>query len=276
MNASVIRLFQQAVYAWVFGYALLLLLLGEPAWCNALVDAFPAHSPFASLVPVIMRAITPPVGSAMCCLLMIGAAILLRKHSWYMALLVWLVFRLITHRTWLASNGGIQLMENMLFWAALLSIGPGREVSPLGLAAFWIARLQLLLVYAAAAAHKYTGTTWPDGSAVSIVAADPAFHLRWLQRLPVICNAATYAALAFMTLFPVAVWWHPSRRVILFVGLCFHLFTALFMGIPQMAFAFIACYTLWLTENEVAAMRTCVGSWIERARGRVLPRATGR
>lgn len=276
MNASVIRLFQQAVYAWVFGYALLLLLLGKPAWSNAMVDAFPAHSLFAGLVPVIMRAITPTIGMAMCGMLMIGAAILLRKHSWYMALLVWLVFRLITHRTWLASNGGIQLMENMLFWAALLSIGPGRLASPLGLAAFWIARLQLVLVYAAAAAHKYTGTTWPDGSAVSIVAADPAFHLHWLQRLPWICTAATFAALAFMTLFPFAVWWHTSRRAILFVGVCFHLFTALFMGIPQMAFAFIACYTLWLTENEVVAMRTFVRCWIVRTLGRLLPRATGR
>ena len=273
MNASVIRLFQQAVYAWLIGYTLLLLLLGKSAWSSAAVDAFPSQSLLAGVVPAVMSAITPEVGMALCGVLLLCSAALLLKHRAWLALLIWFIFRLITHRTWLGSNGGIQLMENMLLWTAFLSIGPGRLVSPLGLAAFWIARLQLLLVYAAAAAHKFTGSTWLDGSAVSIVAADPAFHLRWLQRLPWICTAATYAALAFMTLFPFAVWWHPSRRAVLLVGVCFHLFTALFMGIPQMAFAFLACYTLWLDEDEVLALRTFVRSWMERVARSLHPRS---
>ena len=179
---------------------------------------------------------------------------------------------------WLASNGGIQLMENMLFWSSFLHIStsPHPLISTLSSAAFWIGRLQLLLAYAAAAAHKFTGTTWLDGSAMSLVVADPTFNLGWLSASPGLCSALTYATLAFMTLFPFALWWKPTRRAWLCIGVVFHLCTAVFMGIPQMGFAFIACYALWLNDEEAQAImdRACLsGRQVRRLWLRIVPRA---
>jgi hypothetical protein len=162
-----------------------------------------------------------------------------------------LMFRSITHRMWLASNGGVQLMENMLLLIVFMgAVGP----SVIRSSAFWIARLQLLLVYAVTAAHKFTGSAWLDGSAFSAVARDPDFHLAWLSQSPLLCTALTFGTLGFMTLFPLAVWWSPARRIFLVIGVLFHLATGLFMDIPQMGLAFVVCYALWLKDEEVSAL----------------------
>ena len=251
MPGASIRLFQRAVYAWLAFYLMAMLLLGHAAWTNAPVQVFLAHQGAFKWIEGWINGASPAVMMALTTIALGAAITLFFRHRWWLGLVAWLLFRLVTHRTWLASNGGVQLMENMLIWCALM----GRDVHPfVGITAFWIARLQLLLAYAAAAAHKFTGTTWLDGSAVLLVTRDPAFDMAWLEDSPGFCTFLTYATLAFMTLFPLAVWWVPSRRLFLMVGMLFHLATAIFMGIPQMGLAFIACYVLWLDENTLARL----------------------
>jgi hypothetical protein len=173
-------------------------------------------------------------------------------------------------------------MENMLLWAALMGVGSHGHMNAgshghIATFAFWAARLQLLLAYAAAAAHKFTGTTWLDGSAMLRVANDPAFHLGFLAASPMVCALLTWATLAFMALFPLAVWWKPSRRAFLIIGVVFHLCTAAFMDIPQMGLAFIACYALWLNEAEAARILSfdrALPGWIRR-RGRMASAMNG-
>ena len=248
MSIPSIRLFHVAAYAWLALYMVALLLLGNAAWTNAPVDLFTSHSRLALFVQRRIDLFTDGYGVHLCVATLLIAIALVRRHRWWLALLAWFLFRLLTHRTWLASNGGIQLMENMLFWSSFLVLP--QRADQVSLTAFWIARLQLLLVYAVAAAHKFTGTSWLDGTAMLRVAHDPLFHLGFLAYSPMLCAALTWGTLAFMTLFPVAVWWKLSRRVFLLVGALFHLCTAVFMDIPQMGFAFIACYALWLDEHE--------------------------
>lgn len=257
-----IRLFQRAVYAWLVFYLLAILCTGEAVWSNAPVHVFLTHHGALNWFEASVNGASSVV-MLLLTIATLGMAIaLLFNHRWLLGLVVWFLFRLVTHRTWLASNGGVQLMENMLIWSALM----GGNVHPfVGTTAFWIARLQLLVAYAAAAAHKFTGTNWLDGSAVLLVAHDPAFSMGWLAGSPGFCTILTYATLAFMTLFPFAVWWVPTRRLFLIIGTAFHLATAIFMGIPQMGLAFIACYAIWL--DEATALR--LTGWLERLwRGR--------
>ena len=260
MGASNVRLFQCAVYMWLALYVLALVLSGEAIWTNAPVQLFkPEHGVLRYTTRWDVNLLAPTVLVTICLVIMAISVLLMRRHRWWLGLVVWLLFRMITHRTWLASNGGIQLMENMLIWCALIGKGTHPFV---GTTAFWIARLQLLLAYAAAAAHKFTGTAWLDGSAVMMVANDPGFSLGWLAGSPGLCAALTYATLGFMTLFPLAIWWSPSRKVILSIGVLFHLATAVFMGIPQMGLAFIVCYAIWLNEDTVQRFNR----WLKRIR----------
>ncbi|MBK9759750.1 MAG: HTTM domain-containing protein [Flavobacteriales bacterium] len=249
MNTASIRLFQQLAYGWLALYMLSILLLDGSAWVCAPVDLFTRHEGARGALQEFMNALSPFSCSTICVVIIGLSVLLIRTHRWWLAMLVWLLFRVITHRMWLASNGGIQLMENMLLWSAFMGASSYARIST---GAFWIARLQLLLVYAVAAAHKFTGHAWLDGTAVLTVANDPDFHLGWLATSPVSCAFLTYGALTFMSLFPLAVWWSPSRKVFLVIGALFHLATAVFMDIPQMGLAFVVCYAIWLQEDEAA------------------------
>lgn len=244
--SSSVRLFRWSAMAWIVAYALSILLLGEMGWVSAPVQLSQGGGllqGFGELIAAMPRSVCVSIVG---CTAVVAVLFAWTPH-WTIGLVVWFLFRLVSHRMWLASNGGIQLMENMLLWLALMHVRTGTVIGP---AALWIGRLQLLLVYAAAAAHKLTGSDWLDGTAVGKVAADPLFNLGWLLRTPWLCIALTYAALAWMSTFPLAVWWRGTRRWWLFLGVVFHLCTAVFMGIPQMGLVFIACYALWLDERE--------------------------
>jgi hypothetical protein len=259
MNDRIIRLFQCAVYAWVALYVLAVMFLGSAAWNTASVEMFVSKNAIGELIDQMLMWLPTWLGMVLCGITVLVSLFLLKRHNLWLGLLVWLLFRIITHRTWLVSNGGVQLMQNMVLWVALIRVanaGQERDVSRpyqiVNTFAIWAARLQLLLVYAAAAAHKFTGTTWLDGSAMARVAADPTFNLGFLLNWPWLCVALTYVTLAWMTLFPFAVWWRPSRRIWLIAGTLFHLCTALFMGIPQMGLAFIVCYLVWVHPGDFA------------------------
>lgn len=249
MNGNAIRLFQRCAYAWTALYLLSMLVLGRAAWTNAPVDLFIAHGGALDAVQRALGALPAAACMALCFVAAASGVVLMRAHRWWLGVLVWLLFRVIDHRTWLASNGGVQLMGTMLLWAALMG---GDVQEPLRRFAWWAARLQLLLVYAVAAAHKFTGTTWLDGSALLRVTHDPLFHLGWLSAAPWLCTLITYAVLAWMALFPFAVWWRVPRRAVLLFGVAFHLATAVLIGIPQMGLAFIACYPLWWKWDGLA------------------------
>ena len=256
MGASNVRLFQGACYGWLALYALALVMSGEAIWTNAPVQLLrPDHGVLRHITRWEVNLLTPSALVVICFAIVAISLVQMRRHRWWLGLVVWLLFRIITHRTWLASNGGIQLMENMLIWCALM--GECRH-AVIRTSAFWIARLQLLLAYAVAAVHKFTGTAWLDGTVVMMVANDQGFSLGWLAGSPGLCTALTYATLGFMTLFPFAVWWSPSRKVILAIGVLFHLATAVFMGIPQMGLAFIVCYAIWLDDREIGQL---TGRW---------------
>lgn len=256
MNPDAARLFRKALNAWVAVYMVALLGLGDAAWSASPVHMLSAHAFGADLVNGALDALNARSGPVLCALVL-GLAVW-RWHGAGMwpGLVLWLLFRLVTARTWLASNGGIQLMETMLLWCALLAPAERMRGSSAFVArfAFWAARLQVLLVYAVTALHKAQGSTWPEGRAVLLVAQDPAFHLGALAAYPGLCSVLTWGAFAFMALFPFAVWWSPSRRIILATGVVFHLVTTVFMDIPQMGLAFIACYTIWLEDADIRSL----------------------
>ncbi len=267
MSDPVIRLFRCAVYAWLACYLVALLLLGGDAWLNAPVNITTAKNGVLAAIQEVVNAAGAGILMAVCAGVIAGAVVQAGRGRWWLGLIVWVCFRIVTHRTWLASNGGIQLMENMLLWAALLC-APSIAVATF---AFWAARLQLLLLYLNAAAHKYAGTWWLDGTAVLRVAGDPLFHLGWLASVPALAVVLNYAVLAWMTLFPLAVWWRPTRRIVMIAGVLFHLSTAIFMGIPQMGLAIIACYAIWLTEGEARGIIQCVRRSLAFTRWRASP-----
>jgi hypothetical protein len=139
-------------------------------------------------------------------------------------------------------------MANVFLWSIPLAMR-GARARFLGL---WAIRLQVLLAYAVTAAHKLTGTHWLDGSALAIAATDAAFGPSWMADAPMLARLGTWAVLAFQVTFPIALWFGRLRPAWLVAGVLFHAATAVWMDIPEMGLAFIACYAIWLDDAGAA------------------------
>ncbi len=243
-----IRLFQWFLHVWVLLFMITSLPAYQTLWMAPLSPALQAPSLFAPITHAFhgWAAGAAPMGVA---LVIIGAALQLHRPRWYVALVVWSAYVGLMHLAWLAGSGGQQLIANMLFWNIFLCVG---EQAQWRLVPFWIIRCQLLLAYLATAAHKSTGGLWLSGEAIGVVASDPHFGGWVFLQGPLPARISTWLVWLFQCTFPLAVWSRHLRIPWMIAGIMFHLATAWLLGIPEMAFAFIACYPIWLDEDQAA------------------------
>jgi hypothetical protein len=260
-DASVL-LFQRALHGWVLLYLLTALPAMDMLWIEPISPQLPYAGWRFDLVHPFGRILSPTVAPWVL-VLALGLSLrgLFKPSRWWSALLLWVCFNGLMHLAFMASSGGQQLMANMLFWNIPLSMGRNGGRAVLHGAAFWIIRLQLLLAYMVTGLHKLTGTHWPQGTAMGIVASDPAFGPAWIAGGPALAMAITWAVLLFQLTFPLAMWWRRTRIPWMLAGVVFHLCTAWWMGIPEMGFAFIAAYAIWLSEAEAKGLGSGLGRY---------------
>lgn len=255
-HALSIRWFLRSIHAWLVFY----LVSALPVWRELWVDPL---SPFLSGPPGPFMYITHAFGTWLPSDLAVPVAALLlvlalygcfRPLKWWAATLVWSLYVSLMNQAWLSASGGHQLMANVLFWAIFLARTlPSDAVrqerkSILRTTAFWIIRLQLILAYGVTAIHKLSGYQWTHGFSVGIVATDPDYGPAFLAGCPVVTAILTYAILVFQITFPIAVWFAPTRRIWMWLGVAFHLATISF-GIPDMALAFLVVYPIRFEER---------------------------
>lgn len=256
-----IRLFQRTVHLWLFGYLLSTLSGLEWLWLHPPTDPLPA--PPGLLAPLTHAFSTwLPMGLSWAAVALVMALALwqvFHPARWWLVAVEWVLFSSLVDLAWLSATGGHQLIVNVLFWMILLPsvaqspppTGRVRMVQVLQAVAFWIIRLQLLLAYAVTGIWKLSGSHWPSGHAVGIVASDGRYGPLWLVGMPWLAKALTYGALLFQLTFPVAVWWRRTRPWWMAMGILFHLSTGLTFGILDMGLAFLAVYPIWFRDGEM-------------------------
>ena len=251
-NSTIIRLFLRGIHAWLFLYVLSALPAWRTLWAEPLSPALAGPpGPFSYLTHAFGTWL-PGSFALPCALVLLALALygVFRPLKWWMSLLVWVIYMSLMDQAWLSASGGQQLMANVLLWSIFLrpteNVPTWRDV--LGLSAFWIIRMQLVVAYGVTAIQKLTGEFWPHGLSVGIVATDPDYGPAFLAGRTVLTSMITYGVLAFQLSFPLAVWWRPTRRVWMWMGVAFHLSTITY-GIPDMAFAFLAVYPIWFSEE---------------------------
>ncbi len=255
-----VRLFRAAVHAWLIIDVLLSLPAVEWIWGRPISSSLPGPpGPFRYLTHAFYFWLPgtfalPAVGV----LLMLSVRALLRPARWWSAVLIWSLFTSLLNHAWLVGTGGHQLIANVLFWLIFLPngavnaparaafVGDVRDV--LGVAAFWIIRLQLLLAYGVTGIQKLTGYQWTHGHAIGIVATDPDYGPAFLAGQGGLLTLLTFAVLVFQLVFPLAVWWRPTRIMWMWCGVVFHVSTGLAFGILDMGLAFLAIYPIWWGE----------------------------
>ena len=259
MNAqwTSVWLFQKMIHLWLLGFLFSALGTAEWLWVYPVSPPLPVPGRLSWVTHFLSANGTEGlVQLALVMLVLLSIYNLFRPMRWWSALVVWLCYTNLMNLAWMAGSGGQQLMANVLFWNILLSLGRENARSEIAsTSAFWIIRIQLILAYFVTGIYKLTGTSWLDGTAVGIAVTDGAFGPEWLAHFSVITMLITWSVLALQFILPVAVWFRRTRVPILLIGATFHLATALFMGIPEMAFAFIAVYAIWLSDAESARVK---------------------
>lgn len=276
-----IRVFRLAIHLWGLGYLLSILpmigifssmpaaeRLRPPSIWEALVNAFNTWLGDQMVFPIVLL------------LLVLFAIGLVRPLGWWFRVVLWVGMTSLFNKAWIASSGGIQLMGILYLWNVFLlnnrdqQTGPSgdRWFGPITFVAFWCIRIQLLITYIASFAFKLQGQAWIDGTALTQIASTGTYPIGSLLNVPLLAMLLTWAALSFQGVFPVLVWWRSTRKPLLIAGTVFHLATGLLLDIPEMAFAFIACYPIWMNAQEAGALISSVQRIRERL-GRVMPRS---
>lgn len=260
-HGAAIRLFQRAVLLWLLGFMLSTLPSAERLWDAPVSPAWIPPGPLSHITHALCGDGHRTLSMlAVAIVLMLAVWQLVARARWWAWAVIGLLFLNIMNRAWMAGSGGQQLMANVLLWSVLLA-SPSDRARFLGL---WAIRLQVLLAYLATALHKLTGTHWLDGTALGIAATDQAFGPAWIASFPSAARLVTWGLLFFQLSFPIAIWFRALRLPWMLFGIAFHLGTAVWMDIPEMGLAFVACYAIWL-DDERAARVIRLGRRSERA-----------
>ena len=257
IDRNVVRLFRSGIHLWLIGFVATALPASRSLWTDPISPCLPQPGIFGPITTMFCGWAEGLEWIGIVVLLIGCIHQLVRPANAIVAIVIWAIYMSLMQRAWLAGSGGQQLIGNMLFWLIFL---PGEKrgtpwnPGPIAIGAFWILRLQLLIAYVATVFHKFTGTHWIDGSALSIVVTDDAFGPAWIAEFPLVAAVGTWSILLFQATFPIAVWWKRMRAIWMIAGVIFHLCTAIWLEIPDMALAFIVCYAIWLDGREATAI----------------------
>lgn len=169
-------------------------------------------------------------------------------------ILVWTTALMLYYAAWSLFNSGFLLCVLYTFYLAFAHTRSTKKSwISLSNVAMIACMLQLTLVYAEAAAFKMSGDMWWNGSAFfyamnleqfTSLSTREFFNSRtWLVSI------LTYAGLSYQVLFPIAIWIRKIKWIFLALGLLFHLFIAIFMGLPDFGTAMIVGYVLFIPES---------------------------
>lgn len=269
------RIFSVAIYGWLLLGTLLLLPYYESLWGPASLVNRPEFEPsrwhhwlvYLSLHPSLADHAWVFVTGQLFCLGLVLTAVAPRLA----ALGVYFFTFNLYHRTGQLLDGGNNLAILLLFYFVFMNVS-GRATAlghPLvrklaiacSNAAFYMCRIQIVVVYLCASLLKLNGPLWQKGMALYYILQGESYTHPVAQdfvvAFPSIAMLATYATLIFQVLFFVLIWWRPARPWLIAAGVSLHLF-GIGMGMGLLLFGLIMClaYVAFLPADVSAAIRS--------------------
>lgn len=174
----------------------------------------------------------------------------LRIQENIVAFLVFLGFKIICFKTIELNNGGHDLMGLLLFYNIFYNYATHQALRSISNTALFFARLQICGMYFFAGINKLDGSTWLDGSAMTLVLQNDFYsnlYLRdFLLSMPLVMTISTYLVLLYQLLFSGLVWIPFLKKYVLTAGLLFHLSIWIITGLYDFAWFAMVSYVLFL------------------------------
>jgi hypothetical protein len=114
--------------------------------------------------------------------------------------------------------------------------------------------LQICIIYFFASLHKLQGTVWVDGTALYYILNSDDFSASSLNAIItssiILVKFFTWFSIAFQLSFPFLVLLKKTKYLVLLLGVLFHIGIFILMRIDNFSLIMLACYTIFLTDNE--------------------------
>jgi hypothetical protein len=165
--------------------------------------------------------------------------------SWPLLLILFLSTAAVTPRSGFGLDGAYQMLVIVIGASLLAAVAPRQSVARE--ACMWFIAIQLILSYVIAGIAKMRSQVWRSGQAiVGILSTNCYGHpglFGLLRRHEWIGTLLCWSTIGFELLFPLVLF-APDAIVLglLVSGLCFHISTAVFMGLNGFLMAFSSAY----------------------------------
>jgi Vitamin K-dependent gamma-carboxylase len=168
----------------------------------------------------------------------------------------------LLNRIFLVAEGGNKLLLLFLFY--LIFIDEKEKENSSGEAYsifnkvvtnvfFLIIQLQIILVYLISGLYKLYGTHWLNGEAIYYILSIVEFSHPWIKEnllsVDWLLKFSTYSVLVYQLAFPVLVWVKKIKPYILWIGVFFHLFISLAIGLFDFGIIMILAYVAFFPES---------------------------
>jgi hypothetical protein len=188
-------------------------------------------------------------------------------HTRVMSVLLYLGTLTLYHRNIVTNCGQDELLTILAFYLMLTPCGAAysldarraarRRGAPAdALIVPWAQRLiqcQLCLIYFNTAVWKCVGFAWPNGTALHYVLHNPEtgrLTLDPLSQYPVAISLLTHGALMAEFLLAFLLWFRPTRRWMIALGVILHVGVEFVVNAPLFTPLMIACYLTFLAADE--------------------------
>lgn len=170
-------------------------------------------------------------------------------------LLSWVSLLIIASSTNLLFNAGIHVAFNWAF--LLIFLFPMRETDwkvLLSRLAFLGVKVQFLIIYFFSGVFKLKAEDWWSGDAVRLLSFLPQYTPDWaasiLQSMNWLAITVNYTIMFYLIVFPLLIWVKRIKTPLMIIGLGFHLYTALVMGLYDFGAIMLIGYVLFLSEEQ--------------------------
>jgi len=204
------------------------------------------------------------VSACLCFLNVGGGRLAFGKRLWLINLgvemmlkvVAWITGMMLLSSTFLLYNAGIYVAGSWLFF--LVFYFPKAEANWKVVFNNWAilaCRIQFIVVYFYSAAFKWLDMDWRNGDSIHFLSLIEQFTPEWLssvyQSSTLLTSFLTYAMLAYLTLFPILIWWKKAKGILLTIGIGFHLYTMFIMKLYDFGAIMIIGYVLFLTKEHL-------------------------
>ena len=180
-------------------------------------------------------------------LLAIASLILAALHIYptYIFASLLILYAIPALRSSFGIDGAIQMYIIVYFSLVIITVPlPNTVVPELGVIFLGV---QAALSYSISGIAKLTSPAWRNGSALRGIFSTQIYGneliFRFFNSYPRLCCMSSWFVILFECLFVISVLISPTTALVfLGIGVCFHIFNMVFMGLNNFFFAFLATY----------------------------------